>query len=99
MSEYYEKYYLKNKKIIEKFCNQNYKVRLFSFYNREGDLVAINKIKSMANEKFLDNIEVVSYNGEIAKFLYKFQQMEKIIACRFHFIILGQVFVQEIYIL
>ena len=97
LSNYYQDYCLKHKEIIEQFCKKNYKIKLFSFCEREGDLNTINKIKSMVDKKFLDKIDVVSYNGDIDKFLKEFQSMEKIVACRFHSIILAQVFGQDVY--
>lgn len=90
-------YYDFIKRIIVKYASKNYKVRLFSFCEFEGDLDAINNIVSIVPEEFKKNIEIVEYNNDIVGFLKKYSECRYMICGRFHSMILSTIFNQKIY--
>lgn len=94
----YKKIYMKKmKEIITSYIDKGKKITLFSFCEVEGDLNAINEILDSLSNEYKSHIKVCNYTGNINKFLYEFQQQENIIACRFHSVILSQVFGQGMY--
>lgn len=97
LSRYKLAYENKIKEIIEKYASMQNKITLFSFCSKEGDVSEINNIIKLVDKKYLNFIEVVEYKGNIDEFLYKFKSMEKIIAIRFHSLILSQLFEQNVF--
>lgn len=89
-----------NKKIrelVECFIQSGKKITFFSFCENQGDLIAINDIVKVLDNKYKTNIEIVNYDGNIDGFLTKFESMENIVGTRFHACILSQVFNQGLY--
>lgn len=67
-------------------------IRLFSFCQPEGDVKAIEDLKSILPDMIKDKIEVVAYDGDYRTFLEKFSEVELLLATRFHAMILGFVY-------
>lgn len=78
--------------LIKVYIDQGSHIRLFSFCEHEGDLVAIKSIMSRLGPKYADSIEVCNYDCNIDAFIDKFKECEKIIGSRFHSIILAILF-------
>lgn len=94
----YENLFLnKIKDIIECGVENGKEITLFSFCEMEGDMDAINKVINLLDGKYKKNIKVCNYDGDIENFLDKFQKQENIIGCRFHSVILSQVFDQGVF--
>lgn len=68
------------------FKKRNYKIRLFSFCELEGDFIACQKLK---NSLPFSDVEIINYNGDINTFLLSFTECRYIIATRLHSMILG----------
>lgn len=84
-------------KMIQYHFNKGYKIQMFSFCEPEGDLEYCESIKNECismNENM--DISIIPYNGEIDEFLKVYAKCEKIIATRFHSMILGWLFNQEV---
>lgn len=97
LKEYTEIYNKKIGELIEQCVKTDKKVYLFSFCKNEGDVDAINNILNTIDKELINNVEIVNYDGDIEKFLEKFESMENIIGTRFHACILSQVFNQGLY--
>jgi colanic acid/amylovoran biosynthesis protein len=95
--EYEELYISKKRDLIELFVDKGYEITLLSFCEAEGDMNAITKIKSGLDHKYLDMVNVKNYTGDIEEFLKTFSSLKSIIGCRFHSVILSQVFNQGLY--
>jgi colanic acid/amylovoran biosynthesis protein len=87
---YCEKY----AEMINKFIEEDYTVKLFSFCEREGDEQTINNIISKL--KNTDKVNKVFYNGDVDSFLKEYSSVESIFCGRFHALILSMVFNQKI---
>lgn len=85
------------KRIIIKFAKRNYKVYLFSFSEFEKDGESIRTIIDMVPEQYRNNIEVVTFEEDIEKYLQKYATMEYMVCGRFHSMILSILFNQKIY--
>lgn len=95
--ETYQKTYInKILSIVEYFTSKNKKVYLLSFCEREGDEVLIETIMNQIEER-RSLVDKIYYRGNIEDFLKRFSKIKKIIACRFHSIILSYVFEKEFY--
>lgn len=70
-------------------------VTLFSFCEYEGDMEAINKILQLLNNK--KNVSIVSYKGDMKKFLEQLNEVEYLLASRFHAMILGWVLEKKVF--
>lgn len=88
-----QKYNEKMVDLVEYYIKRGYKIRIFSFCEKEGDLIISNFIKEKINNKM---VEVINYNGDIESFLSKFKTCEIIIGTRFHSIILAIVYNQSL---
>ena len=97
LEKYYNIHNKKMKELAEAFINDGRKVVFFSFCENQGDLVAINDVVKLLDDKYKTNIEIVNYDGNIDEFLIKFESMENIVGTRFHACILSQVFNQGLY--
>ncbi|WP_191565583.1 polysaccharide pyruvyl transferase family protein [Metabacillus idriensis] len=95
LKEYYQIYNEKIIQLVEKYIEQGYKVKLFSFCEREGDLDIINYIYN--NVKKNSYVEIINYERNINKFLEKFKTCEIIVGTRFHSIILAILFNQRVF--
>lgn len=90
-------YYTKLKEIIEKSILQDKSIYLFSFCEAQGDMIAIRELVDYLPVNIRENINIISYDGDIDKFLISFERMENIVGTRFHACILSQVFNQGLY--
>ena len=84
-------------RMIQYYSKKGYRIQLFSFCEPEGDLEYCESIKNECtsiNESM--DVSVIPYNGEIDEFLKVYSKCEKVIATRFHSMILGWLFNQEV---
>lgn len=82
----YQKYISKN---ISKLLSENYKIKMFSFCENDGDTKAINEILGMLSFDEKKKIKVINYKDNINAFLKEWQTCEYVIGSRFHSIILA----------
>lgn len=68
---------------------KGYTIRLLSFCSYEKDPIAINDFLKKIPKEYKNNIITDYYEGNIDEFLSNFYNLEKIIATRFHSIVLG----------
>lgn len=94
---YDEIYYEKIKDISIEFAKKGHKVILMSFCEREGDVEAINSVKSLIPEKYKDYIEEYKYKHDIDGALNIIAQSKYVVATRFHAMILGWVFKKPVF--
>lgn len=97
LKNYKEDYENKIVSLLEYGCKINKKFTLFSFCEYEGDLESIENIMNKINKKYISDISIVNYNGDIDYFIKRFSEMENMIGTRFHSIILSQLFNQNIF--
>lgn len=97
LSEISHKFEEKIELLTKKFIDKGKNITFFSFSEEEGDLVAINNIIKKLDCKYKQKIKVCNYSGDINEFLGEFASQENIIGCRFHSVILSQVFDQGVY--
>lgn len=97
LKKHHKEYINKMAEIIDQYNNENKTVYLLSFCEREGDEQAIQEVLSNVVHK--DNVQVVNYRGDIPAFMNIFSKLDSIIATRFHSIILGMIYNQNIYAL
>lgn len=95
LKDYSDKYYTKLSKLANKYISLDYKVKLFSFCKKENDEIAANKVLENIYDK--NNVSIYKYDGNINEFLDEFSKMDTIIATRFHAMILGLVFEQNVF--
>lgn len=77
---------------IKDYNKKGYEVVLFSFCEPEGDLKICMKIK-----KIYSYVKVISYTGNnLREFIEEYRKCEKIIATRFHSMILGWIYGCEV---
>ena len=87
LKDYKEDYFDFLRNTINFFQKDGYKINLFSFCEKEGDLKAINELLETIDNK--TNINVINYDNNIDNFLFIFQQCEYIVSTRFHAAILA----------
>lgn len=80
---------------IEGLTQSGYTITLMSFCKNEGDEVQIQRILDRLDNT--DNIKTLLYDGDVTAFLNGFQQLEKVIATRFHSIVLSILYGKEIF--
>lgn len=97
LSKYESDYLAKMKEIIEEALERDMNVKLFSFCEKQGDLVAINKVLDLINHSNKSNIKILNYDGSMEKYLKELSSVELMIGTRFHACILSQVFNQGLY--
>lgn len=82
--------------IINDFINRGFNVNLYSFCNKQGDNIAINRIMEKIKNK--ENVKFLEYNNlDINNFVEHFAKNEYIIATRFHSMILGLIQKQKVF--
>ncbi len=97
LKKYENKYYNVIKKTIKQLITEGYKVKLFSFCKYEGDEeIAKKLILEMNKDK---NIELVSYKGNLKKFIREYSKMEYMISSRFHSMVLSYLLQQKMIVL
>lgn len=97
LKQYEEMYIKKIRELIILLVDNKKTIKLFSFCEHLGDMKIIKKVINLLDEKYLQKIEIVNYQGDIINFLRKFEEMENIIGTRFHACILSQVFEQGLF--
>lgn len=83
--------------MIQYYYKNGFRIQLFSFCEPEGDLEYCESIKKECisiNESI--EVGIISYNGKIDEFLKEYSKCKKIIATRFHSMILGWLFNQDV---
>jgi len=78
-SNTYDNYLSSTIALCEKFSARDFKVKLFSFCETEGDLQIAKEIKS-----YVPEVDIVSYSGNVLEFLKEFGKCSQIVAGRFH---------------
>lgn len=89
LKKYKSSYYTALLHVIEDSVRNGKKVRLFSFCLDEGDLNACFEIKSLCHLRKIEEVDVISYNGNIDDFLLKLGEVSCLYATRFHALVLG----------
>lgn len=97
LNKYTEVYLNKIIELIKGFIDKNYDCYLFSFCEVEGDTLVIDEILNILPENYASKVKVHNYDGDIDNTLKVFSKMEKIIATRFHALILSQLYNQDVY--
>lgn len=82
---------------INKFIKYGYKIRLFAFSVREGDLSAAERLYNRLSDGIKDFVEIIAYRGRIDEIVYPFAECEKIICTRFHSMVLAIIAGREFY--
>ncbi|HFU3952252.1 TPA: polysaccharide pyruvyl transferase family protein [Streptococcus suis] len=78
---------------IEYYSRQGYEIILSSFCKMEGDEEAISKIAAKLTPDYQERVKVLNYSGNNWEEMLEFiMESEKVIASRFHSMILGMVF-------
>ena len=85
----YERFLIEN--IKSEIGNGNI-IKLFSFCKFEGDDIAIEKLLRKFDVSENDKIKVISYEGNIERFLTEFMNIDRLISTRFHATVLGLIF-------
>lgn len=96
LKEYNVSYEKKIIELIEYYINLDFKIKLFSFCENEGDMIAIYNIIENRDSKLKDRIEVINYEGNLNTFIDEFKCCPTIVGTRFHSIILALLFGQDI---
>ena len=81
------------------YIDKGKEVYLFSYCEPEGDMKAINDITAILPNKYKDMVKVVSYDGNMDKFMEIYSSMEYNICLKFHAMILSYVFKQKFYVI
>lgn len=97
LDKYKKIYLIKIKDIVEQGIKEGFNFTFFSFCEQQGDLKIINEVVNLIDKKYIEQISIVNYDGNIENFLLKFESMENIIGTRFHACILSQVYSQGLY--
>lgn len=85
--ETYQDYIQANRKVCEKYINEGYKITLFSFCEKEGDLEISKEIA-----KNLPGIKIENYTDDINSYLKRIGKCSHFIAARFHAVIIAMKF-------
>ena len=96
LSKYYDDYieqYSKGNRIT---INKGYECCLMSFCEQEGDLQAINTIKSYLSPETLKNVSVYNYKGNFKEAMNLIASFNLFIAARFHANIIALLLILEL---
>lgn len=85
LKQYHQDYIINHQAVIQEYLKEGFQIKLFSFCEKEGDLEVCKEIAKTAPDK----IEIYNYTGNIQKYLAEFGSCSKIIAARFHAIIIA----------
>jgi colanic acid/amylovoran biosynthesis protein len=85
---YKKDYLLKLKEITNYYISKGYKITIFSFCKNEGDETATNELMEMLGAQN-NSISCYYYIGDITEAINKINDMDILIATRFHAMILG----------
>lgn len=85
--------------LIKYYLDNGFRIRLFSFCEREGDSIFLDEIYNLLvreSKEKLENVEKVYYTGNITSFLEMYSSVKFMFCERFHSIILSLLFKQHI---
>lgn len=87
---YRDNYINVHRKLIDSYLEKGYSIELFSFCEKEGDLIIANEIIS----KFRNNnlVKIQKYDGNIESYLCEIGKCTLFVAARFHANIIGMLF-------
>ena len=85
LKQYHNDYVKNHQAVIQEYLKEGFQIKLFSFCEKEGDLQVCKEIAKTAPNR----IEIHNYNGDIRNYLAEFGACSKIIAARFHAIIIA----------
>ena len=88
LEEFYDEYIATHQSLIQEYLDNDYKIKLFSFCEIEGDLLVCKEISSVFKQK----IEIFNYSSNIQEFLQEIGSCTEIIAARFHAVIIAMKF-------
>ncbi|MFD1040621.1 polysaccharide pyruvyl transferase family protein [Virgibacillus byunsanensis] len=97
LEKYFHSYMEKIKEIVKSYIQLGYKIKLFSFCEKEGDIKAINYLLDNIEHTYKRQIEVITYNLDINFFLDEYKSCEAIIATRFHSVVLSLLLDQNVF--
>lgn len=97
LKDYHNKYIKKIGDIIKRCVEHGYNIKLFSFCEREGDMRAINLLLKGLDPLYKEHIQVVNYGEDIDFFLDEFKSCISVVGTRFHSVILGLLFDQNVF--
>lgn len=89
LAEYHKTYLQGMLRFVRFYLSKGYEVTLFSFCKAEGDEKAIHELKDRMGQVESNQIVTCCYDGDIDGFLDVFSSMEKVIATRFHAMVLS----------
>ncbi len=84
---------------IEKYVKQGKTINIFSFCEYEGDKIAADKLIQKLGEDERNKVKIVNYDGNIAKYLETYAQMEYMICTRFHAMVLSSIMEQKYFVI
>lgn len=70
---------------------------MISFCEFEQDEKAIDTILSMVPKKYLNNVEILQYKGNIEEFIKKYSKINYMVCTRYHSMILSTILRQKVY--
>ncbi|WP_062109544.1 polysaccharide pyruvyl transferase family protein [Bacillus niameyensis] len=97
LKQYADIFCMKMIQLVERYIEDGYKIKLFSFCEKEGDLKISNYIKENISSNYKELISVFNYEENIELFLEEFKRCETIVGARFHSIILALLFKQGVF--
>ena len=87
---YSEKTYISSlSSAIQKYIEQDYRIKLLSFCPKQGDTIISQKIKDNLSSTYRYKTEIIEYNGDISRFIENGYNCEYIIGTRFHSVIIA----------
>ncbi|WP_283746696.1 polysaccharide pyruvyl transferase family protein [Bacillus cereus] len=88
-----------NVNLIRELLNENKKVRIFAFQNTSkiSDNKIISKVIKELDSAAQNEVDVISYDGNIKFFLEKYSQCDSMVTSRFHSLIISLINGQAIY--
>lgn len=95
LATYNESYISQISNWVNQFVKDGYKVTLLSFCKNEGDEKQIQKI--IATLDSTENVDRLLYNGDVKDYLNAFSSFEKVIATRFHSIVLSILYKKQVF--
>lgn len=85
------------KRIIIKFVKRGYNVSLISFCEFEEDKKAIERIKKIIPNEYIEQVKYLYYEEDIEGFLREYSKIKYMVCTRFHSMIFSMLLGQKIY--
>lgn len=89
LKENYFEYINKLVEVSKYYISMGYIVKLISFCNYEKDMLTINDIINKLSDIERNSIKIYNYNGDVYDALKEIENLELLIATRFHSVVLG----------